>query len=339
MLLLLFLLLVSRYGSSHKPRNTFFSDQSPVSSKDILESFVKAHLVSTGTTIVGLCCRDGVVLGADTRSTGGPLVMDKNKLKIHTLADKIRCCAAGTSAVCDHLSRKVCNRLALDNIGIYQVTTADRIEHNTVGIAAFYISEELLKMAKSGGDGEEATQPKAVFILGGVDNEGPKLYQIDYESVPCRIAYGSLGSGSTDALAILESHLQTFSDEVNIDNPRFNLSIEQGIDIVRKAVKAGILNDLGSGSHVDLCVITERETKQWREHSAEIKAARLKDRNDNDNKELVSENLNDTEAVLGRRIWRPITTRLVIRSNKIEEEELTKYDDHISISLELLSQE
>lgn len=65
------------------------------------ESYTK-----TGTTIVGLCCTDGIVLGADTRSTGGPLVMDKNKLKIHNIAARIFCCAAGTSADCDQITRR-----------------------------------------------------------------------------------------------------------------------------------------------------------------------------------------------------------------------------------------
>ena len=36
----------------------------------------------TGTTIVGLCTRDAVVLGADTRATGN-LIVDKNCEKIH----------------------------------------------------------------------------------------------------------------------------------------------------------------------------------------------------------------------------------------------------------------
>lgn len=38
---------------------------------------------STGTTIVGCLYRDGVVLGADTRATGGAIVADKNCEKVH----------------------------------------------------------------------------------------------------------------------------------------------------------------------------------------------------------------------------------------------------------------
>lgn len=39
---------------------------------------------STGTTIVGCLFKDGIVLGADTRATEGPIVADKNCEKVHT---------------------------------------------------------------------------------------------------------------------------------------------------------------------------------------------------------------------------------------------------------------
>jgi 20S proteasome subunit beta 2 len=42
--------------------------------------------------------QDGVVLGADTRSTNGDTVADKNCEKIHYIAPNIYCCGAGTAA-------------------------------------------------------------------------------------------------------------------------------------------------------------------------------------------------------------------------------------------------
>lgn len=54
--------------------------------------------MKTGTTIVGLTYKDGIVLGADTRATNGPIVADKNCEKIHYIAPNIYCCGAGTSA-------------------------------------------------------------------------------------------------------------------------------------------------------------------------------------------------------------------------------------------------
>ena len=52
----------------------------------------------TGTTICGVVFSSGVVLGADTRSTNGETVADKNCAKIHFLAPNIYCCGAGTAA-------------------------------------------------------------------------------------------------------------------------------------------------------------------------------------------------------------------------------------------------
>ena len=74
----------------------------------------------TGTTIVGLvykvlCAiesyeayilKDGIVLGADTRSTTGPTVADKNCEKIHYIAPNIYCCGAGTAADTEHTTGK-----------------------------------------------------------------------------------------------------------------------------------------------------------------------------------------------------------------------------------------
>ena len=42
--------------------------------------------------------QDGVVLGADTRSTSDTTVADKNCEKIHYIAPNIYCCGAGTAA-------------------------------------------------------------------------------------------------------------------------------------------------------------------------------------------------------------------------------------------------
>lgn len=44
---------------------------------------------STGTTICGIIYKDGVILGADTRATMGPIVSDKNCAKIHYIAPNI----------------------------------------------------------------------------------------------------------------------------------------------------------------------------------------------------------------------------------------------------------
>jgi 20S proteasome subunit beta 2 len=51
--------------------------------------FKEPRHTSTGTTIVGVKFKDGVILGADTRATAGTIVADKNCEKIHYIAPNI----------------------------------------------------------------------------------------------------------------------------------------------------------------------------------------------------------------------------------------------------------
>ena len=214
--------------------------------------------LKTGTTIVGICCVDGIVLGADTRSTGGALVMDKNKLKIHKIASCIYCCGAGTSAHCDYVTRK-----ARHELGLYQ------IDNELAGESILEsVSSALQSIRQSINDAKASLQ--SVFILGGVDDNDIALYQIDDDGTSIRLGFAALGSGSTDAIAILETHRDIWNNRREIiqnrnKNHMENINIDEAVISVRKAVQAGILNDLGSGSHVDLLVIQKNKVKSWRE--------------------------------------------------------------------------
>jgi 20S proteasome subunit beta 2 len=44
------------------------------------------------------------------------------------------------------------------------------------------------------------------------------------------------------------------------------LKRQEAIDLVTAAISAGIFNDLGSGSNVDVCVITADETQMLRNY-------------------------------------------------------------------------
>nr|GEY47356.1 proteasome subunit beta type-7-B-like [Tanacetum cinerariifolium] len=69
--------------------------------------------LKTGTTIVGLIFQDGVILGADTRATEGPIVADKNCEKIHYMAPNIYCCGAGTAADTEAVTDNISSQLKL----------------------------------------------------------------------------------------------------------------------------------------------------------------------------------------------------------------------------------
>jgi len=72
--------------------------------------------MKTGTTIVGLIYKDGVVLAADTRATEGPIVADKNCEKIHRISDNIYCCGAGTAADTENITGLIESQLELQRL-------------------------------------------------------------------------------------------------------------------------------------------------------------------------------------------------------------------------------
>lgn len=252
-------------------------------------------ITKTGTTIVGICCKDGVVLGADTRSTGGPLVVDKNKLKIHNISPRIYSCAAGTSADCDQLTRRAKAHLALKLVE--HELSGEHEALNSVASAVQCIASSLWQNGRR--------KPSAVFLIGGVDNTGGKLYQINGDLFPLRVPFGSLGSGSTDALAVLETSCAGLVSASQMGEvvEATNLTVSEAIDIVRKAVQAGIINDLGSGSHVDLCVITKDEVRLWRER---LLSAWDEDRPDSVKSQYIADNeprMHRGDIDLGKRVW------------------------------------
>ncbi|XP_042502944.1 proteasome subunit beta type-7-B-like isoform X2 [Macadamia integrifolia] len=182
----------------------------------------------TGTTIVGLVFQDGVVLGADTRATEGPIVADKNCEKIHYMAPNIYCCGAGTAADTEAVTDMVSSQLQLHR---YHTGRESRV------ITAL----SLLKTHLFGYRGYVS----AALVLGGVDVTGPHLHTIYPHGSTDTLPFATMGSGSLAAMAVFESKYKE------------GMTRDEGVQLVCEAICSGIFNDLGSGSNVDVCVITK----------------------------------------------------------------------------------
>jgi len=182
--------------------------------------------VKTGTTIVGVTFAGGVVLGADTRATSGNIVADKNCEKIHRLAKNIYCCGAGTAADTEMTTRSIESQLELLRLNTgreVQVVAANRL-----------LKQFLFRYQGHIG---------AALILGGVDKLGPHIYCIYPHGSVDKLPYATMGSGSLAAMAVIESGWNE------------NITEAEAIKLVRDAIHAGITNDLGSGSNVDVYVL------------------------------------------------------------------------------------
>ncbi|CAI9740132.1 proteasome subunit beta type-7-like [Octopus vulgaris] len=186
------------------------------------------HAYKTGTTIAGVIFKDGVVLGADTRATEDTIVADKNCAKIHYMADNIYCCGAGTAADTEMTTQLIASQLELHKL-------------NTGRIPRVCTANRLLKQMLFRYHG----MISAALVLGGVDHTGPHLYSIWPHGSTDKLPFTTMGSGSLAAMSVFEERFKT------------NMTCDEAKRLVQDAITAGIFNDLGSGSNVDLCVITK----------------------------------------------------------------------------------
>jgi len=206
---------------------------------DLLKAgFKPPTAVKTGTTIAGIIFKDGVILGADTRATEGPIVSDKNCAKIHYLANNMYCCGAGTAADTEMTTDLISSQLALHRLN----TGRDKVP---IVAANMMLKQMLFRYRGFIG---------AALVLGGVDSNGPCIYSIHPHGSTDKLPYATMGSGSLAAMSVFESRWKP------------DLSEEEGKQLVRDAIAAGIFNDLGSGSNIDLCIIRKDSTEYLRNY-------------------------------------------------------------------------
>ncbi|KAK2984970.1 hypothetical protein RJ640_003704 [Escallonia rubra] len=187
--------------------------------------------------IPSYCTWDGVILGADTRATEGPIVADKNCEKIHYMAPNIYCCGAGTAADTEAVTDTISSQLKLHR---YHTARESRV------VTALTLLKSHLFRYQG--------HVSAALVLGGVDVTGPHLHTIYPHGSTDSLPFATMGSGSLAAMAVFESKYHE------------GLSRDEGVKLVCEAICSGIFNDLGSGSNVDICVITKGQKEYLRNH-------------------------------------------------------------------------
>ena len=190
----------------------------------------------SGTTTIGIICKDGIVLAAEKKSTLGYLVASKESEKIIKVADHIALTIAGISG-----DAQVLARYLRAEIKLFEIQNGRRI---SVRGAATLLSNILQSYR---------LYPFMVqLIIAGYDDyEGPKIFSLDaVGGMEEEKKFFSTGSGSPIALGVLE------------DAYREDISVEEGVKLAKRAIKAAVERDIGSGgSGIDIVVITKEGVK------------------------------------------------------------------------------
>lgn len=95
----------------------------------------------------------------------------------------------------------------------------------------------------------------AYLVVAGVDPTGVGLYTVHAHGSTDKLPYVTMGSGSLAAMSVFETMWKP------------KMTKDEAVELTSEAIKAGIFNDLGSGSNVDVCIIPENgPTKLLRNH-------------------------------------------------------------------------
>jgi proteasome beta subunit len=191
----------------------------------------KMEVKKTGTTTVGMVCKDGVVLAAEKKSTLGYLIASKESEKIYKLDDHIAMTIAGVSGDAQALVRYM-----RAEIKLFEVQNQRKI---SVKGASTLLANIL--------QGSKYYPYFVQLIVAGFDSFGPSIFSIDpLGGCEEEKKFFSTGSGSPIALGVLE------------DGYKDGISTEEGCKLALRAVKAAIERDIASGGKaIDVGIITK----------------------------------------------------------------------------------
>jgi proteasome beta subunit len=193
----------------------------------------KPEIQKTGTTTLGIICKDGVVVAAEKKSTMGYLVASKETEKIIAVDDHVAITTAGAAGDAQTLARYLKAELKLFSI-------QNKRKISVKGAAT------LLANILQGG--RWTFLPYMVqLIIAGYDGKGPSIFSLDaIGAIEEERKFFSTGSGSPIALGVLE------------DSFKEGMSVSEGAKLAERAIRAAVERDIASGGKgIDIATITK----------------------------------------------------------------------------------
>ena len=191
----------------------------------------------TGTTTVGIVCKDSVILAADKKATAGYLIADKDVKKVVKLNDYTAVTTAGSVSEIQLLTKWAKAEI---NLKKYKSNKDPSVKEEANLLGGLVYSK--IRSYFPG---------IAHFILAGNDKEGNHLYDIYPDgSLSLHKKFVASGSGSVMAYGVLETLYKE------------GLSTEEGIKLAIKAINAAIQRDIASGEGIDIYTISEEGVKK-----------------------------------------------------------------------------
>lgn len=197
----------------------------------------KPEIKKTGTTTLGIVCKEGIVVAAEKKSTMGYLVASKETEKICDINDYITMTIAGASGDAQTLVRYM-----RAEVKLFEIQNQRKI---SVKGAATLLANILH-------GGRWTFLPYMVQLIVAGYNGGASIFSLDaIGAIEQEKKFFSTGSGSPMALGVLE------------DSFNENLSIDDGAQLAVRAIRAAVERDIASGGNaIDVVTITKDGIKR-----------------------------------------------------------------------------
>ena len=193
--------------------------------------------IKTGTTTLGIFCKDGIVLAADKRATGGgmPLrVMKKDMLKVLPITENLAVTIAGNVSDIQMVIKLIKAEVMLKKMRTLKEPSVKEVA-NLIGTILYQNIRNFSTIIAI-----------TAFLLGGKDKTGFHLYELSPDGSTLEVLdYTTDGSGGEMALAVLDSAYKK------------EFTVAEGTKLAVKAINSAVQRDTGSGEGVDVVTITK----------------------------------------------------------------------------------
>jgi len=201
---------------------------------------IQKSMLKSNTSLVGIRCKNGVVLGADRRTTAGSIVMSKDSRKIRKVNDYIA--ASFTGGVADI---QLINKILTAELRLKELRTKSR---PTVEEAAHLLANLVYRGIRM-----PSMIPSIVgTLIAGVDENGEaSLYTIEPAGAVVKVEDydANFSSGMPYILGLLEREYDK------------DITVEKAIELAKESIKASTQRDIGSGNGIDVFSITHEGIK------------------------------------------------------------------------------
>ena len=213
-----------------------------------MENELKNSILKTGTTILGIVCKDGIVMASDRQTTAGNIVMNKSSKKTKQINDYLLFSGTGVVSDIQRTAKLLAAELKLKELKSRSRPTIKQAANLLATITYSQIRQPSMVPSMVG-----------TLVAGFNEDGSTELYTIEPAGSVIRVEEydANFGSGMPYVLGLLERQYKP------------NMTVKEGIELAKEALKSSTQRDIGSGYGIDIFTITKQEIKKVVEQKIE----------------------------------------------------------------------